>query len=423
MVLFMKAVNLGLAAAAVPKDLNITDHASVQGVSKTIAADAMSFYKGSAAEYVDLAPPYWWWQMGALTGAMLDYSHYTRDKSYDDVLATALVAQVGPNFNFMSPKHQGQLGNDDLGFWGFAVLSAAERNFPQPESNIPSWLKMGENIFNSLASRWDTTSCGGGLPWQIYESNPNGLNYKNSVSNAGFFQLAARLARATGNQTYADWATKIYDWSTTVGFIDSKFHVVDGADRRDDCKKLNPVSFTYSSGIYMYGAAVMANHTNGNKTWTDRTLGFVKSQKQYFGPFDNATNVLYEPACELVGSCNVDMKSHKGQLSRFMWASTLLVPAAAKPVADLLNPSAEAAARSCTGGNKGTQCGFRWYVGGFDGDTGLGPEMCALETIQGALAATAEPPLRGDAIKDVRKPRAGTAPPATRRRMARAFKA
>lgn len=333
----------------------------------------------------------------------------------------------------MSPQHVGQLGNDDLGFWGFAVMSAAERNFPQPPSKVSSWLKMSENIFNSLASRWDTTSCGGGLPWQIYKENANGINYKNSVSNAAFFQLAARLARATGNQTYVQWANKVYDWSRTIGFVDANFHVVDGADRRDNCQKLNMVSFTYTSGVYLYGAAVMANYTDGNKTWTDRVLGFVESQKQYFGPADNATNVLYEPACELIGTCNVDMKSHKGQLARFMWASTLMVPAIAKPVADLLNPSAEAAAKSCTGGDKGTLCGFRWYVGGFDGDTGLGPEMCALETIQGALAATAAPPLRGAAIKDVRKPMAadGAAapppsngqPPASRRRSARAFAA
>ncbi|KLU81914.1 mannan endo-1,6-alpha-mannosidase DCW1, partial [Magnaporthiopsis poae ATCC 64411] len=331
MVLLLKFIQVGLVAAALPKDLKVTDSASVQGVSKAIAADAMSYYKGTAAKYVDLTPPYWWWQMGALSGAMLDYSHYTGDKSYDDVIATALLAQVGPEFNYMSPAHSGQLGNDDLGFWGFAVMAAAERNFPQPPSKVPSWLKMGENIFNSLASRWDTTSCGGGLPWQIYKENPHGINYKNSVSNAAFFQLAARLARATGNETYVEWANKVYDWSRTVGFVDANFHVIDGADRRENCQKLNMVSFTYTSGVYLYGAAVMANYTDGNKTWTDRVMGFVESQKQYFGPADNATNVLYEPACELVGTCNVDMKSHKGQLARFMWASTLMVPAIAKP--------------------------------------------------------------------------------------------
>ncbi|KAI6376743.1 hypothetical protein MCOR25_002707 [Pyricularia grisea] len=302
----------------------------------------------------------------------------------------------------MNKAHEGQMGNDDLGFWGFAVMSAAERNLPQPPSSVPSWLKMSENIHASLASRWDNSTCGGGLLWQIFASNPNGLNYKNSVSNGAFFQLSARLARATGNQSYADWANKIFDWSTGVGFIDQNFHVFDGADKREDCKKVNNVSFTYTNGIYMYGAAVMANLTSDSK-WVDRTSKFVEASKAYFGPTSSTPDILYEPACEPGGTCNVDMKSHKGQLARFMWASTLMQPVIRSAVETLLLPSAQAAASTCTGGTNSTQCSHRWWTGAYDNDTGLGQEMCALETIQGVLSSAAAPPLRGDDIKDVRE--------------------
>ncbi|KAH9439544.1 hypothetical protein MCOR02_003093 [Pyricularia oryzae] len=415
MVQFMKSVRVAaMAISAVPKDMKISESASVQAVVKTIAADTMSYYKGSATNYVDLEAPYWWWQSGALFGAMSDYSHYTGDKSYDQTIATALLAQTGPKYDFMSPAHEGQMGNDDLGFWGFAVMSAAERNLPQPESSVPSWLKMSENIHASLASRWDTTTCGGGLLWQIFASNPNGLNYKNSVSNGAFFQLSARLARATGNQTYMDWANKIFDWSTGVGFVDQNFHVVDGADKRDDCKKVNPVSFTYTNGIYMYGAALLANMTSDRK-WIDRTQKFVEASKAYFGPTATTPDILYEPACESGGTCNVDMKSHKGQLARFMWASTLMQPAIRPAVETLLLPSAQAAASTCTGGANGSQCSHRWWTGAFDNDTGLGQEMCALETIQGILAGSAAPPLRGNDIKDVRVPKQGASAPAPKR--------
>lgn len=402
MVQFMKSVHAVMVASAVPKDLKIAEPTSVQAVVKTIAADAMSYYKGSASAYVDLDAPYWWWQSGALFGAMSDYSHYTGDKSYDQTIATALLAQTGPQYDFMSPQHEGQMGNDDLGFWGFAVMSAAERNLPQPQSDVPSWLKMGENIHASLASRWDTSTCGGGLLWQIFPSNPNGLNYKNSVSNGAFFQISARLARATGNQTYADWANKIFDWSTGIGFVDQNFHVVDGADKRDNCQQVNPVSFTYTNGIYMYGAAIMANVTS-DQQWVDRTKKFVDATKTYFGPSDTAPNVLFEPACEPGGTCNVDMKSHKGQLARFMWASTLMQPAIRSSVEDFLLPSAQAAAATCTGGDNGSRCSHKWWTGGFDNDTGLGQEMCALETIQGVLSGAAAPPFQGDQIKDVRQ--------------------
>ncbi|ODQ76852.1 hypothetical protein LIPSTDRAFT_102095 [Lipomyces starkeyi NRRL Y-11557] len=37
-----------------------------------------------------------------------------------------------------------------------------------------------------MAGRWDTSTCNGGLRWQIFESN-SGYDYKNTISNAGLF--------------------------------------------------------------------------------------------------------------------------------------------------------------------------------------------------------------------------------------------
>jgi len=403
---FLKSVRPAAAAVALitaglPKDLDITNSTSIQSVAKTLAAGTISYYPGDATKYVDLPEPYYWWECGAMFGAMLDYSHYVGDKTYDKVISTALLAQTGPNFDYMLPSHFGQEGNDDQAFWGFDVMTAAERNFPQPNPNIPSWLQMSENIFNSLSSRWNNTACGGGLLWQIFASNPNGLDYKNSVSNGGFFQIAARLARATGNQTYADWATKVWDWTTGVGMIDSGFNVYDGASAGENCSKINKVSFSYSQGIYLYGAAVMANVT-GDPVWTKRAEGLVEASKSFFSPFSNATNIMYEHACEQHNGCNIDMRSFKGYLSRFMYASTVYVPSIIPTVSELLGTSAKGAAQACTGGTDGTTCGQKWYVGGFDGTVGLGEEMCALETIQGLLARSAAPPLKGGDIKTVR---------------------
>jgi mannan endo-1,6-alpha-mannosidase len=342
---------------------------------------------------------------------MLDYSHYTGDSSYDPTIARALLAQKGPNNDFMLPSHFGQEGNDDQAMWGFSIMAAAERNFPQPDTNAPSWLELSSNLWNSLVSRWDTKACNGGLLWQIFESNPNGLDYKNSVSNGGLFQISARLARATGNDTYSQWAEKVWDWTQAVGMIDADYNVKDGASSKQNCTDTNPLSFSYTAGIYLYGAAVMAN-TTGDPKWTDRTERLLEASKNFFSPFDNATNIMYESACEHVGSCNTDMRSFKGYLSRFIYASSVLVPSIVPTVNQLLGTSASAAAQACTGGTDGTTCGQKWYVGGFDGKTGLGEEMCALETIQGLLASQATPPLQGDQIKVVRDFKGTPAAPA-----------
>lgn len=335
---------------------------------------------------------------------MLDYYHYTKDPTYNDIIIEALLAKpnLGPNNDYMPPEHELEEGNDDLFFWGSAVISAAERNFPQPNEDLPSWLDLGANVFNELVGRWNMSHCGGGLLWQIFPENPNGMNYKNSVSNGGFFQLSARMARATGNTTYLDWAEKVWDWSNEIGFIDQRnFHVYDGVDSRDNCSQVNHHSFTYTSGIFLYGAAIMADHT-GSDEWAKRAENILQGTDWFFSPFDNTTNIMYEAACETVLSCNADMTTFKGYLSRFMWHTAKLLPNLREKIEEVLFPTAEAAAQSCQGGDSGRECSLRWWEPGFDGNPGLGQQMCALETIQGLLLDEVEVPLKGDEIKVVR---------------------
>lgn len=343
-------------------------------------------------------------------GAMLDYSHYTNDSTYDEILTTAISAQaVSPTYDLMVPAYYGSEGNDDQSFWTFTVLSAAERNFPQTlDTSVPSWLQIAENSWNTLTARWNTSACGGGFLWQIFADNPNGLNYRNSVSNGGILQISARLYRATGNQTYLDWANKIWDWSTGIGFVDSNYYVYDGADSRENCSiaSRDNVTFSYGAGIYMYGAAVLANATTGTEaaTWLTRTEGLLNAAGSFFSPYDNATNIMYEHACEPYELCNTDMKSFKGYLSRFMYSSALMVPALQSQVSAYLDASAAGAAKACSGGDVATTCGQKWYTGDFDGSVGLGQSMSALETVQGLLAKSAPAPYSKDEIRDVRQP-------------------
>ncbi|PHH83682.1 hypothetical protein CDD82_5440 [Ophiocordyceps australis] len=409
---FVKSVHAAAAVTTLvlPKDLETGNTDSVRNVAATLAHDTMAYYRGNTSQpgSIDIGnvpKPYYWWVGGALWGAMLDYYHFTQDPSYNDVVIQALLSppNLAPTFNYMPKEHQLEEGNDDLFFWGSAVMSAAERNFPQPNKDIPSWLDISVNVFNSLASRWDTQNCDGGLLWQIFPENPNGMTYKNSISNGGFFQLAARLARATGNETYVDWAQKVWDWSASTGLVDAtSFHVFDGVDTRTACKEVNKVSFTYTSGIYMYGAAVMANHT-GKPEWSDRAEKLLGGAGWFFSKDEKAKNVMFEASCETVDKCNSDMTTFKGYMSRYMWQTANMVPSLRGKIENYLIPSAKAAVATCTGGEDGRQCGMKWFTGGFDNKPGLGPQMCALETVQGLLSASSEMPFKGDQIKVVRE--------------------
>jgi len=361
----------------------------------------MTYYTGNITNTETtigvLPSPYYWWEAGAMWGTMLDYYHYTSDSSYNNVTTQALLSQVGPLYDYMVPWHQKDEGNDDQAFWGFATMSAAEKDLPQPTVGNYSWVQLTENLWNTQVRRWDTSTCNGGLKWQIFPFN-NGYNYKNSVSNGAFFQLSARLARFTGNQTYIEWANRIYDWMVNVGLIDPGYHIFDGADELKNCSDQNLIIWTYNAGIALYGAAVLYNYTNGSALWAERTEGFLSATANFFTPYDNASNIMYEPACETVNTCNNDQFSFKGYLSRFMWDTTVLAPFTRNAVTALLTPSARAAAIACSGGAQNTTCGQKWYVGGYDGKFGVGQQMSALETIQGLLIGGSVPPLHSNQV-------------------------
>ena len=231
---------------------------SIKQAASTIAYGMMSIYTGNQTGGTpgNLPQPYFWWECGAMFGAMLDYYYYTGDPSYNEVTTQALLAQVGPTADYMTPNQTKTEGNDDQGFWGLAAMSAAEQNFPNPPANQPQWLGLAQSVFNTQANRWDLLTCAGGLRWQIFPFN-NGYNYKNAISNGVFFNLGARLAMYTGNVTYADWAAKTWDWVNAVGLMSPKYEIFDGTDDNLNCSQVNHIQWSYNAGVYLLGAANM----------------------------------------------------------------------------------------------------------------------------------------------------------------------
>jgi mannan endo-1,6-alpha-mannosidase len=321
-------------------------------------------------------------------GGLVDYSHYTGDKSYDETIGQAIVSQASSTVDFMMPNQHFDLGNDDQVFWALTAMSAAEYKFSVPAGS-PSdiYYQLAKNTFNDMAGRWNTTQCGGGLKWQIFPSN-NGYDYKSSIANGGFFQLAARLTRYTNNITYAEWADRVYSWMEGIHYINGSYTVFDGAGDLDQCTEIDTHTWSYNAATMIHGSAVMWNITSSQK-WMNRTLGHVAAAKQtFFTPFSNASNVMYENECEKTNNCDTDQFSFKAYLSRWMAKSTLMVSEIKEDVVSLLTTSAEAAAAACAGGSTKRMCGTKWYVDGWDGSQGVGQQLSALETIQSLLVGT-----------------------------------
>ena len=230
------------------------------------------------------------------------------------------------------------------------------------------------------------------LRWQVYQYL-TGYNYKNSIANGCFFNIAARLARYTQNETYAQYAEKIWNWQIGTGFIDATYNVYDGAHLETNCTDINKVLFSYNAGVFMLGAAYMYNYvrssssnisfsanpsqTNSSAEWKTRLDGIIQQTMTTFFVDD----VAYEVACEPKLTCTTDMFSFKAYLMRWMAGTTKLAPYTAIQMMPKIQKSAEAAAAQCVGGSTGRQCGLSWSSGKYDGTYGVGQQMAAMSAI------------------------------------------
>ena len=102
---------------------------------------------------------------------------------------------------------------------------------------------------------------------------------------------------------------------------------------------------------------------------------------------------MEEVACENAGTCDTDQQSFKAYLARDMAATMIVAPFTRNILLPLLQSSATAAAKACSGGADGNTCGLKWSTGAFDGLAGIGEQMAALEVIQSNLLDTVKGPV------------------------------
>lgn len=110
--------------------------------------------------------------------------------------------------------------------------------------------------------------------------------------------------------------------------------------------------------------------------------------------FFNDDKILQEVACEDNGTCDTDQLSFKAYFARFVAASVKWSPWLYDTVQPFLLATAQAAAKSCNpGGAAGATCGQKWTTGSYDGSTGVGQQMSALEALGSLLIQQSAPPV------------------------------
>ncbi|KAJ3029194.1 UNVERIFIED_CONTAM: hydrolase 76 protein [Siphonaria sp. JEL0065] len=210
--------------------------------------------------------------------------------------------------------------NDDIGWWALAVITAAEVFGPtaivypsHPENQGNTYLSIVENTWAEMLEQWDETYCGGGLYWSR-NRNSEVLNqrfYKSSIANGQHVELSARLYALTGNETYRQWADRVYTWMKQT-VMTPDYAIYDGvtADDQNDCgsSKLNIAEWSYQLAELISATAILYSKTKTSSYMTESHALFTRLQSRFVSP---TTNILYDPNCTPAGSC----KSPTG----FLW--------------------------------------------------------------------------------------------------------
>lgn len=128
--------------------------------------------------------------------------------------------------------------------------------------------------------------------------------------------------------------------------------------------------------------------TNGDSRWQDRVDKLTDATLRVFFP----ENIAFEIACEEHVSCTTDMLSFKGYVHRWLSVVTQIAPFTKAKILNVLRTSAEAGIATCTGGDTGRACGFKWNTKAYDGNTGAGQQMNVLGAVSSLLIDQVLPP-------------------------------
>ncbi|KAL4802822.1 putative glycosyl hydrolase [Aspergillus unguis] len=348
---------------------------SVKKAASTVAHNMMSHYQGSKSGNTPGIIKDNWWEGGAMFMTLIQYWYWTGDTTYNDATRKGMLWQQGRN-DFFPNNHSQYLGNDDQMFWGLAAMTAAELNFPEQEDQ-PSWVSLAQGVFNTQIPRWDESACGGGMRWQIWPYQA-GYNIKNAITNGGLFQLAARLGRYTGNETYIHWAEKLWDWSRMTPLVGPEWKVMDTIRIPDHCKISSDSQWTYNYGAYIGGAAYMYNLTNGGYKWKAGIDGLLGTTwKQFF-----KKQAMSEWWCDLSMTCNRNEDMFKGFLSSWLTFTTTVATYTADEIIPRIKTSAAGAAHQCF---QDKSCGRRWWQENWDGTSSMESDMSALSIFSSSM--------------------------------------
>ncbi|KAI1207898.1 glycoside hydrolase [Annulohypoxylon truncatum] len=219
-------------------------------------------------------------------------------------------------------------------------------------------------------SYWNTTTCNGGLIWNI----PT-LSYHNAISNELFLELTAKLHNLIPNDTeYLNHAMKEWEWFAASGMVNPEGLVNDGLTEDTACINNGATTWTYNQGVVLGGLVELYKATG--------ETSYLVSARSIADAATNSTlliqdGVVTEP-CSSETDCEPNGTNFKGIFIRELAKLNAVLDD--HPYADLIAQNAEVAYNNAR--NASDFYGFLW-MGPFDTVT-IGTQEAAVQLLTAA---------------------------------------
>ncbi len=233
-----------------------------------------------------------WWNCAEALNATIDYMRVTGDRSYLSDVATTFVQGQQKWVNFIDTYY------DDTAWWGTTWIAAYDL------TGLSVYLNMAKTIFAFEETGWGTTTCGGGMNWNLARNTPKG-----GIQDDLFLWLAANLHLRTpgdhGPDSYLDWAQREWEWMQGHGVINAQ-GLVDENPSRTTCvaPPTTPAHWTYEQGVVMGGLTALYQGT-GDRAYLDQAKSIADASLGFFV----TDGILSEPCGN---ACDSDQTQFKG---------------------------------------------------------------------------------------------------------------
>jgi hypothetical protein len=174
---------------------------------------------------------------------------------------------------------------DDHAWLGLALVRHYEL------TGDPALLRLATRVFAFVVSGWSaevTWEVPGGLRWKEAPSSRS----RNTCSNGPAAALAAKLHEGTGDASYLDWATRIYDWTRRALLGTDALYM----DRIDPDGTRTPTIWSYNQGS-MIGSGVLLGRQTGDPSYVGQA---VETADAYVGRTTVPELVDQDPAFNAV---------------------------------------------------------------------------------------------------------------------------